>query len=541
MKKNCKKLKWVMLFSILLIALGCSKDTPDPVIDEPETLNGITSDDLDAYKGDLGLIINVRDLVKKGYNPTTVILSTDASEGNYDQELDVHSFTNIAQLKIPVVDLSENAEAELRDGIGLEIEIRDSSGNQITSESYNKKSFKEGGNQINIDASELEYQVQDLYFTEDLHYYIQPVNADGEYDSNIALKPSSAGSSAIRLKEYGSLFDQENTHQQFLIHKFDGEDNLFAFYSAETNHYIRIGQETRELAQSGTFNWDEYSPDDLDADFKFLIKKDEGNGLYTIRRSENDEPLRRIDNDGQINWGINGTGTIQYFRIVALDIDWESTMLDAEYFQPILPAAETSFGFNSTLRNCGAGTLEQQVGIEREVTTIYTSSFSESIGLSSRETRSVEVTVSTTVSAELLGNGVETTASVSAGLEVETKASSTTTTSTEESVSETHTFFSNRTVTVLPGTAVLVFDAYQTYSDVKVAYVKRIRLRGNISQTPGSLSGNEIATQLEMTNFSGIITEIGSDYVEVTIRGNMILDNIVETQSEVRDVEANCN
>ena len=38
-----------------------------------------------------------------------------------------------------------------------------------------------------------------------------------------------------------------------------------------------------------------------------------------------------------------------------------------------------------------------------------------------------------------------------------------------------------------------------------------------------------------------VITNIGSDYVEVTIRGNMIMDNIVDSQIEVRDVAANCN
>jgi len=541
MKTNYKELKWVMLFSILLIALGCSKETPDPVIDEPETLDGISTDDVVAYEGDLGLIINIRDLEKKGYTPKKVILTTTATEDNYDQELDVHPFTNIAQLKIPVEDLSESAEAELREGVGLDIKILDDLENEIISVEYSKRSFEDGDNIININASNLAYKVRELYFAENMHYYIQPVNANGEYDNRIVLKPSAAGADEIRLMEFGSLFKPENTHQQFLIHKFEEEENVFAFYSAETNNYIRIGLETREIAQSGIYSYDTHSPDVLDADFRFLIKKDETNGLYTIRRAENDTPLRRIDNDGTINWGINGSGTVQYFRIITLDIHWETTPLSAEYFQPILPAAETSFGFNSTLRNCGAGSLVQQVGIEREVTTTYTSSFSESIGLSSRETRSIEVSVSTTVSCEILGSGVETKASVTSGLEVETEASSKTTASTEESVSETHTFFSNRTVTVLPGTAILVFDAYQTYSNVKVPYVKRLRLRGNLSTTTGTLSGDEIATQLEMTNFSGVITAIGSDYVEVTIRGTMILDNIVDTQSEVRDVDANCN
>lgn len=540
MRKNYGKVKWLMLFPLLLIILGCSKDD-DPVIDEPETLNGITSDELDAYKGDLGLIINTRDLVKKGYKPTKIILTTDATEGDYNQELDVHPFTNIAQVKFPVQDLSEPAEKELRDGIGLVIEIQDDLGTEIISVPYSKKSFEEGDNQISISATALDYIVRDLNFAENMHYYIQPVNANGEYDNKIALKPSTAGDDEIRLKEFGSLFKPENTHQQFLIHKFEEEENVFAFYSAETNNFIRIGLETRALAQSGIYNFDTHSPEELDADFRFLLKKEEAKGLYTIRRAEGNEPLRRISNDGEINWHIKSSGNLQYFRIICLDIEWETTQLSTEYLQPILPAVETSFGFNSTLRNCGSGTLEQQVGIEREVTTTFTSSFSETVGFSSRETKSVNVTVSATAEASFFGTGGSVTAEVSSGLEVTTEAKTSTTSASEKSMSETNTFFSNRTVTVLPGSASLVYDAYQTYSKVKVPYVKRLRFRGNLSETVGSLSGHEIATQLEMTNFTGIITAIGDDYVEATLRGNMVLDNIVDTQTEVRDVEANCN
>ncbi|MFO7847188.1 MAG: hypothetical protein R6V27_11550, partial [Balneolaceae bacterium] len=262
---------------------------------------------------------------------------------------------------------------------------------------------------------------------------------------------------------------------------------------------------------------------------------------YTIRGVKDNNPLRRFSNSGDINWHTDTSGTIQYFRIIALDIEWQSTELNTEYLQPILPSVETSFGFNSTLRNCGSGTLEQQVGIEREVTTTYTSAFSESVGLSGRVTTSADVSVSATAEASFFGSGGSVTGEVSAGLEVSTEASSTTTVSNEESVSETNTFFSNRTVTVPSGSASLVYDAYQTYSDVKVPYVKRLRLRGSHSETSASLTGSEIATQLYITNFSGVVSNIGSDFVEITIRGNMLLDNIVDTQTEVRDVPANCN
>jgi hypothetical protein len=327
----------------------------------------------------------------------------------------VDPFTNIAQLKLSVEDLSESAEAELRNGVGLEIQVIDDAGNVITSESYSVISFEENENQFNIDASSLEYQFQDLHFKDNMHHYLQPVNSNGSYGNIVVYKPTSALDTGIRLVEKVSSFWPGTTGEQFLLYKFPNEDNVFALYSANTYRYLTIGNQTRTFRQSGAYSYPDVSPGSLADDYRFKIQKEE-NGLYTIRGVKDNNPLRRFSNSGDINWHTNTSGTLQYFRIIALDIDWQSTELNTEYLQPILPSVETSFGFNSTLRNCGSGSLEQQVGIEREVTTTYTSAFSESIGLSSRVTTSVDVSVSATAEASFFGSGGSVTGEVSAGL-----------------------------------------------------------------------------------------------------------------------------
>lgn len=531
-----------MMCTLLLFSLGCSKDedVSDPGDGQIEETNGIAAEDLDNYSGDLGLLINTRDLVRKGYHPTKVNITTTATQGNYDQELDVDSFTNIAQLKLIVDDLSESALEELRDGVGLTIEVLDASNTVLTLESYSVISFQENGNELGIDASALEYQDQEFHFKDNMRYYLQLVNAQGNYGNKVVWKPGSGDTGSLRLEERTSSFNQGTTSEQFYIHKYTNATNEFALYSAITNRYLRIGTTTRTFRQSGAYSYPSTNPDVLSGDLRFIIQK-ESNGLYTIRGASDGNVLRRISNSSDINWHTNTSGTIQYFKIIALDIDWQTTELSTEYLQPILPKVNTSFGFNSTLRNCGSGSLEQQVGVESSVTTTYTSGFQETVGLSGRTTTSVEVGVSATAEASYFGVGGSVTAEVSAGLEISVEASTESTVSGEESVSETNTFFSNRTVTVPSGSASLVYDAYQTYSDVKVPYVKRLRLKGLHTNTSEFLSGEEIATQLAMTNFSGVVTNIGSDFVEVTIRGNMILDNIVDTQTEVRDVAANCN
>ncbi len=528
--------------TLLFLVLGCSKDDnePGPGDGEIEVTNGITEDELENYAGDLGLLISTRDIAKKGYMPAKVNITTTASQGNYDQELDVDPFTNIAQLIISVEDLSDSEEEELRNGVGLDIEILDETNSVIISESYSVISFEENGSQIDIDATSLEELFEELDFKDDMRHYLQLVNPSGNYGDKIVWKPGSGDSGSLRLKERTSSFNQGITSEQFFIYKYPNENNVFAFYSAITNRYLRIGSSTRTFRQSGAYSYPSTNPNSLGDDLKFRIQK-ESNGLYTIRGFADGNPLRRTSNGADINWHTLPSGTIQYFRVIALDIDWEVTELNTEYLPPILPAAETSFGFNSTLKNCGSGTLEQQVGIEREVTTTYTSVVSETIGLSARVTTSVDVSVSATAEASFFGNGGSVTGEVSTGLEVSTEVSSSSTVSSEESVSETNTFFSNRIVTVPSGSASLVYDAYQTYSNVRVPYVKRLRLKGNHTENSGSLSGISIATQLDITNFSGVITSIGTDFVEITLRGNMYLDNIVDTQTEVRDVAANCN
>jgi len=528
------------ILSLLIISsIACSNDDDEDILTgdgEVEEVNGISEEDLENYEGDLGLRINTRSLAKKGYNPSKVNLTTTATQGNYDQEIDVDPFTKIAQLKLPVEDLSESEEDELKDGVGLEYEVYDESDNLLVSESLSVVSFEENSNQLDVDASSLSYQQQELDFGDNVRYYLQLVDSDGSYSNKVVYR------SALICLEKEASFDPENHKEQFSLYKLNGGDNTFSIYNAFNSNFLYVSSSSRKLNESNINSSNE--PNSLSDDYKFLIHK-EPNGLYTIRGFQDNKPLRRttafIASTETNVWHTKNTGDIQYFRIIALDIDWQSTELDTEYLQALMPKANTSFGFNSTLVNCGNGLLEQEVGVEESITTTYTSSFEETIGLSKRTTTNVDLTVGATAEASFFGTGGSVSAEVSTGLELSTEVTSESTVGTENTDSETTTLFSTRTVTVPSGSASLVYDAYQTYSNVKVPYVKRLRLQGTHTSTSESLTGNEIVTQLEMTNFTGTIYAIGSDFVEITIRGNMVLDNIVDTKTEVRDVPPNCN
>ena len=238
---------------MLILFSSCSDDGGllgfEPNNGEIEEVSGITADELDTYKGDLGVIINTRDLVKKGYSPAKANISTTASHGNYDQELVVDPFTNIAQLKLSIEDLSESAESELRNGVGLEIEILDNSNNVIVSESYSVISFDGNENRININASGLAEKFQELHFKDNMNYYLQLVDQNGNYGNKVVFKPAIAQYDGVALEERESIFWPGTTFEQFRLYKYPNESNHFALYSANTYRFLTIGNVTRVLRQ----------------------------------------------------------------------------------------------------------------------------------------------------------------------------------------------------------------------------------------------------------------------------------------------------
>lgn len=86
---------------LIIIVLGtflwsCSKnedDTSGQGDENVEQSDGISAGDLENYDGDLGVLFNTRSFVRKGYQPSTITVTTSASQGDYDQEIVVDPFT----------------------------------------------------------------------------------------------------------------------------------------------------------------------------------------------------------------------------------------------------------------------------------------------------------------------------------------------------------------------------------------------------------------------------------------------------------------
>ncbi|MCH6200787.1 hypothetical protein MMU07_14475 [Aquiflexum sp. LQ15W] len=214
--------------------------------------------------------------------------------------------------------------------------------------------------------------------------------------------------------------------------------------------------------------------------------------------------------------------------------------ISASVVEPILPKATSGFGFNSTLTNCSGGELQQTVGADFSESRTTTTAWTETISVNTTKIVSVSSTVGVSINAPFFGAASTYNASVTSGFEWSHSITATSSTYDSESFSQTETYFSSRVITVPPRKASLVYDAYQYYSDVRVNYVKRMRISGK-NEGGRSLSGQEISTLFKISRFNGVINAVEDNSIVVTLLGYFVLDKFLETQSKVQEVPAKCD
>lgn len=537
MLMNYQISKTISAFIFLIIfVFACSKTEQPTPIGELDKADGISEDAIEKYAGEIGLLIDVRDLAKKGYQPTRVKMTSGAMEKNINQSLEIDLFTHLARLSLPLDQLSKEAETELRDGVSITIDIQESNGNSILKENFEKISLKENGFLIVPDAAGIDNRFTEFEFQENAPHFLQIYfSTHPHIIDNVAFISRRDGDRNARVwREYeGSDFAKHQTNAQFYFQKWPNEEKVYAIYAAHTKRYLAIDDNDGTLRQSGAYSFRE-DISNLHPRYLFRIAREEA-GTYSLS-SMSGKPLKQTEQ----SFTTNSSGRVALFKIVSLDIEWAVEDLGVKQLPPIYPAAETSFGFNSTLINCGSGALQQEVGIERTETTSFTSSYEESIGLSSRVTNTIGTSVTAEAEANFFGSKASVSGTISAELEVSVEATKTSTRGVERTTEKTDTYFSKRLVSVPSGKASLVYDAYQTYSNVRVPFVQRFRITGKYSDTGEAVSGKEIASQYSFATGRGVITEIGSTYIEITVRGTTVLDNILKTKSEVRDVASGC-
>ena len=557
-----KTFKSIVLLTLsLIISASCSKDDPNsnPQDNSGNTELTLTSgtvkkEDFEAYEGAIGIALDARPIARKGHVPTQVTLNVAATHGNYNQTIQLDEYSLMGQLKIPLEGLSDDAKDELIGGVDITPEYKDVNGNIIYTEQPFRRSFESNPSVRSANASTLTETEQNktLSFRQGTSYYIQRMNADGSPDSGAwrHLPPSTGFADVITAN--ATEFNGNEPDRSFTFIPIPGEINTFAIRHVESLKYIQVSyiptssgsillHNAPNLSNRTSFSQIQGSAD-YD-NFKFRLER-LNNGSYTILSLYNGINGAPIKQKGGIGLTVDDIFTDaedRYWRVVSTSIDWTVNNIGTSFLEPILPPAETSLSFNSILTNCGAGTLSQTVGVANSENQNITVGFEETLSMSTSNTVSVGVNINVEFSAQILGVGT----TVNAGLETtyEHSWSQTQTSSNWQSsdVGESQTISSSRTVIVPAGSASLVYDVFQLYPETKVNFVQRMRVEGVDSETGIPLTGEEIRSQFYVSGFNGVVTAVEPNSIVITLRGTMKLDKIVDSESNVQDVPANCN
>ena len=539
------------LFLIFLIIWGCSNDDGDPIPPTDsgvEELPGVDLEEFEIDEGEIGISISARDIAKKGYVPRIADIMITATTGDYSQKVPFDSFNNIANLSFKNENLSEEAKAELEEGVEVRVNVLDENNNILSVLEISKLSFAPSPIEQEASAEDLDDRYAKVNLREDVIHYVQIVT-----DSNDEIfgAPNSINfpntvllNTPIIVSPLESLdYNSENT-ETFTTYRFaqvPGEEDVFTIsvHNGDDIHYLYIVPANSELRIQSKANLIRNGGNNTGTppNYKFKIEKVEA-GLYTITPTFTGNPLSLLGD--RLNAG-DSSAEPAYFRILSFDIDWDIQPVESKFMRPIMPPSSTSEAYNSTLRNCSSGLLQQTVGRSESLETTETLGWEESMSVSTSREYSVSVTVEAEVSTKFFGAGGSVRSSVTGGYTFNKSKTRTSTRSQEIGKTRTTEISTERTQEVPPKTAITVADIYQTYENVRIPYVQRFRIKGNYQNDGKALSGEEITTQFGFNSFTGVITGVGSDYIEVTVRGINRINRLIDTETISRDVEGACD
>lgn len=538
----------------LLTLSGCEnvvggQNTGEIPDDEPTVDDGAAEADLSTNEGTVGLIIDVRELARRGYRPHTVSFEFGGEFAAMSVDIDVEQTTSVATFQKSRAELTSLELSTLASGVDVTVRVFDESGNELESQTLTAP----------VDSS-------NRFFEVDTNRPIQYPPLELDPDTPYLLQATAPGS-PVDGQLYKLLTSTVDPSQDFwrpisYANDFNIQDvtnlPLYSFYFEEAGNnlhwlklndtevapgqqlYVGLGSGDYLYTFAGADSYNDWSPNDI----RMRVEQDE-NGLLRI------DPLPISDSTrlellvlNSTNLvGVSDTGSTSYVpvRAIAADVDWEVEFLGTEFNPPILPPAQLDFATRTTIENCSDATISQTVGQSESYTRSTTMSTSESLELFSSSTETTSITTAVEVGGAFKGLGAS--ASVEATEEWSYTTSQTTTTSNTFTATDSRTFevFSERTVEVPPNTVIEAYDAVATFDNVRLPFVKVIRVRGSRTGSGVALTGDQIVTQLVTSQFGGVITNVQADYVDVTIRGTAEVQNYFETQIGTRQIPDGCS
>ena len=544
-----KSINIITVLSLIFLLNSCSEDdsmqTSTGTGELEEIGSTISLDEFETDEGEIGIRISARNIAKKGYKPFTATISIDGEAG---QDVLFDEFNNLADLSFERSELEDSLEEALKEGVPVTVTVKDENGFELSSRSFTKLSFASNPPVQEISADALEDQFKEVMLREDYDYYVQLVDKN-----NIVFgAPGSQRfinqdlSTEVRLLadlDYDTNEQILNDYSRYRFAKIPGNEEYFSIAKHDGNniHYLYMNNNQLFVQSKGNLTRNGGNIEDISAfrNYWFKIERQE-EGFYKIISYARENPLILDGSDFRVASEAEPADPT-YFRILAFDIDWDIQGIDSKFLAPIMPPSSNNSEVNTTLRNCGSVTTSQSVGQTESVTSSETVSWEESMSVATTNSGGVSVTISHEAETKFFGTGGKTTGSVTGNYQYTKTRTETTTNSESFGKERTVQVSVARVITVPPGQAVAVADVYQQYTDVKVPFVQRFRVYGNYQQDNAALSGNEILTQFNFNGFTGVVTEVNADFIEVTVRGNTVLERIIQTTTETRDIDGVCN
>lgn len=251
MKTNFKLASRILMVLLFIIVIACSKDdsdgTTDPNGEVEEIAPTITTSEFETDEGQIGISISAREIARRGYNPVTAVISIESSSNLEDQTVPFDEFSNLALLSFENDALDDAIENELKDGVAVQVTVRDESDAVLATQDFAKLSFKPSPEDEEIGAEGLDDLLAEVNLRPDLKYYMQLVDKD----NNVIGAPSSqrypaTGTSPptdIRLRGTLNYSEEPELLETFTTYHFDKVTNNEEYFSIAAHngddiHYL---------------------------------------------------------------------------------------------------------------------------------------------------------------------------------------------------------------------------------------------------------------------------------------------------------------
>jgi hypothetical protein len=540
--KTTLKVFIVFFINCLLASLaGCSEDDPDqgenPRGNEVQIVPSVAVD-LPTDPGEVGLVVDTREFFRKGYVPAKAGI-TFAEFPELSTILDIDPVTNLAILIFENENLSDEQKVAFTQGTAVDIRILDNSSSEMITYSNGSQILNDTNEPLVLSTTLPERDVP-ILISDMVSYLLQPYNQEGVITTTCSSCMPIAAWQANQSKQgfyFEPVADKPDTYKVKGEYKWPDPD------SNSTGDYFSIGQpRLSPYRDQGDGNAWIFMMTENYAD-EFTMEKDPQYPGYVRFKSEdkngNTVYLTADADDLKLRYEATPESL---FRLITNNIDWNIQDKGTSYNPSITPPSQIDFAYEATIINCGQGLLTETVGKTESREEKTTISFTESLQLFLGAEYEFGLTITGEVGASVKKIGeVKGTVERSHNFKVSTNL--TREIEEFESIENTETTEVSRTrVLEVPAkTGVEVYDAVRIVKNARLPFTQVMRIKGSYKDAGRSLSGDEILTQLRFNLVEGVPVEIGPDFVDLGLRGEIEINQMMEVETGVEEILDACN